>query len=377
MNNPIKILSVIIPVYNAGRYLEICILSVQNQMTEECEIILVDDGSTDGSGELCDQFGTHPDIHVIHLKNGGVSRARNRGIQASKAEYVMFLDSDDYLDQGCLRKVCKVAREEQPDMMGFAWRYVLNEEKSKENTHCHPKNVLLGRDYLKEHIVPEMINLTERTDKFIYDFSWAKVYKASILNQYGVWFDEKRRKWEDRPFVVTFLKYVQSIYFIDECFYNYVGQISDSLSGAYEKDIFNIVVENFDLYRKLWGEDYDFEGNYVKEYWFKNIQNQIMLQFSFIEEGKTTKEEAVSVLRKALSRPQIQKWYAEYPDPEKNKMIDLVKDQKIDEAMEAYQKSYTRSRKREKQKQFYRRLTGKISHIVKGIFTSCFAVYRM
>ena len=89
--------SVIIPVYNVRQYLPTCLASLQNQTMKEIEIILVDDGSTDGSAEICDQYATYdPRFHVIHKENEGLSAARNDGLQMARADYVMFVDSDDW-----------------------------------------------------------------------------------------------------------------------------------------------------------------------------------------------------------------------------------------------------------------------------------------
>ena len=98
MKNP-KI-SVIVPVYNAVQYLETCISSIIGQTYSKLEIILVDDGSTDGSSEMCDKIAeTDPRIIVIHQINGGPSKARNAGIDAASGNYVLFVDSDDYIDK--------------------------------------------------------------------------------------------------------------------------------------------------------------------------------------------------------------------------------------------------------------------------------------
>lgn len=92
------VVSVVIPVYNVEKYMDKCIKSVQNQTLKNIEIILVDDGSTDSSGEKCDMYLSDKRVKVIHKKNGGLSEARNFGIAASTAEYVGFVDSDDYID---------------------------------------------------------------------------------------------------------------------------------------------------------------------------------------------------------------------------------------------------------------------------------------
>ena len=93
------LISIIIPVYNAKLYIERCIQSICNQTYSKIEIILVDDGSTDGSSDICDQIERKDQrIKVIHCKNGGAASARNRGLDLAQGEYIMFVDSDDYID---------------------------------------------------------------------------------------------------------------------------------------------------------------------------------------------------------------------------------------------------------------------------------------
>lgn len=104
MNEHEYLISVIIPVYNAKKYLNKCIQSVLSQSFEDYELILVDDGSTDGSGEICDMYANNDErIIAIHKKNGGVSETREYGIQHSKAKYVAFLDADDYISEDYLK----------------------------------------------------------------------------------------------------------------------------------------------------------------------------------------------------------------------------------------------------------------------------------
>ena len=93
-------ISVIVPVYNVEQYLERCVDSIINQTYKNLEIILVNDGSTDNSGQLCDELAKKDDrIRVIHKKNGGLSDARNVGIDEAEAELIGFIDSDDYIDE--------------------------------------------------------------------------------------------------------------------------------------------------------------------------------------------------------------------------------------------------------------------------------------
>lgn len=100
------ILSFIIPVYNVEAYLKKCINSILEQSGADCEVILVDDGSTDGSGLICDDFSEkNTNVRVLHQKNSGHSVARNAGLKMAVGEYVSFIDSDDYIGQGCVKEI--------------------------------------------------------------------------------------------------------------------------------------------------------------------------------------------------------------------------------------------------------------------------------
>lgn len=90
-------ISIIIPVYNVVEYLRQCLSSIIPQLSEDCELILIDDGSNDGSGRICDEYGTCPYVSVAHKKNGGQSSARNIGLEIAKGDYIVFVDSDDYI----------------------------------------------------------------------------------------------------------------------------------------------------------------------------------------------------------------------------------------------------------------------------------------
>lgn len=105
-NTPIPIISIIVPIYNVEKYLEECVLSIVNQTWENKQIILVDDGSTDNSGKICDRLQTeYPYIEVIHKKNGGLASVRNAGLDIAIGEYVGFVDSDDYIEHDMYDKM--------------------------------------------------------------------------------------------------------------------------------------------------------------------------------------------------------------------------------------------------------------------------------
>ncbi len=119
MDHQVKI-SVVIPVYNVEAYLRECVDSVLDQTFQDFEIILVDDGATDSSGAICDEYAQKDErIRVIHQPNGGLSAARNTGLDAATGKYVYFLDSDDYIRQDSLKLLFDLAEQEQADVVFF------------------------------------------------------------------------------------------------------------------------------------------------------------------------------------------------------------------------------------------------------------------
>lgn len=118
MNNSTTLISVIVPIYKSEKYLRCCLDSIINQTYKNIEILLIDDGSPDNSGKICDEYAKIDNrINVIHTINRGVSAARNTGITVSKGEYISFIDSDDYIDTDFYELLINKAREKNPDII--------------------------------------------------------------------------------------------------------------------------------------------------------------------------------------------------------------------------------------------------------------------
>lgn len=155
-----SLISIIIPVYNVEKYIHECVESVVNQTYKNLEIILVDDGSTDSSGKLCDEFAEKCErIRVIHKTNGGLSSARNAGIEVATGDYLFFLDSDDYITRNAIEVLYSVAIENDADIsIGRMERTTLrynsaccdNISKSEINLYTSQEalvEMLYGRNY--------------------------------------------------------------------------------------------------------------------------------------------------------------------------------------------------------------------------------------
>lgn len=141
----LPLISVIIPVYNVEKYLEECVNSVLAQTYKNIEIILVDDGSTDSSGKLCDNFSEkHSNIQVFHKENGGQSTARNMGLEYAKGKYIYFLDSDDIIVPVALEKLCDVAEADCSDVVFFDAESFIDEKPDEE----------MKQTYLRTHKYP-------------------------------------------------------------------------------------------------------------------------------------------------------------------------------------------------------------------------------
>ena len=305
MNNSI-IISVIVPVYNGEKYVCRAVESVLGQLDGRVELVLVDDGSTDCSGAICDEYAAaNPFIKVVHKINGGLSSARNAGIAVAKGEYILFLDCDDYIETNTCGEVIKVIDKYHPDCIDFGWKYISSSGEVTSNLHKIPKTTLLGEDVLRTTILPPMLNLCKDDDHFIFEFAWNKVYRREIMISNGVFFDEGRRIWEDRPFVAHYLKHCRNFYSIDQCFYNYLD-VSGSLSRTYSMEFFRIILANYRHYKKLFGNEYDFNTQYVNNYWCHSIENMI---FRSLEQSVNREAIRKNILQ-TLQDEQVIHWFS-------------------------------------------------------------------
>ena len=185
--------SIIVPVYNVKDYLGECLDSILSQTYRDFEMILVDDGSTDGSGELCDQYAAQDErIRVIHQSNQGLSAARNNGIARAKGEYLMFVDSDDYfLRRDALELLAE--RADGCDLVAFDWREIPDGKKPEEGrpgrtSGCAwEESYPTGEDYLVEAL--KQVRLLEW-------YPWRYLYKVSFWTEGGFEF-QTGRKFED------------------------------------------------------------------------------------------------------------------------------------------------------------------------------------
>lgn len=150
------LLSIIVPVYNVEKYLQRCLGSVIPQLTQQCEVIIIDDGSTDQSSQLCDEYGYSEQVRVFHKQNGGLSSARNKGIQEARGKYLLFLDSDDYIEKNSIEKILELIKCENSDIFVIcSWIVDDNGMKKEKIKYDFPVGKYNRDEYIKKFMRKE------------------------------------------------------------------------------------------------------------------------------------------------------------------------------------------------------------------------------
>lgn len=232
MHNGEKPVSVIVPIYNADKYIEDCILSILNQTYQNLEIILVDDGSEDKSPQLCDSFAEKDTrIKVIHKKNEGVSAARNTGVDICKGEFIVFVDADDMLDLDILERA--VLSFDDKSVI-YQWGYVLFDEKKEILRSC-----LKDREYTMDELCSVVIANKKSVEGlgFFFRAVWGKLFYADIIRDNDIKFPNNLYIGEDAVFLLQYIKHIKGVRIISDKGYNYRISAGSAVS-RYKKELF-------------------------------------------------------------------------------------------------------------------------------------------
>ena len=230
------LISVIVPVYNVESYIKRCIDSIINQSYNNLEIILVDDGSTDNSGNICDSYKKiDARIKVIHKKNGGLSSARNAGIEISNGDYIAFVDSDDFIDKEMYEDLHKNAKESGCKIVTCSYKYVYDNDKI---VNKHKK--LYKKKYDFFEAIKEM-NTYENFDMS----ACTKLFQKELFNE--IRFPIGKLS-EDYYIMYLLFEKAGSVYFISNDYYNYFQRVNsitkskninmDFMYASYEQMIY-------------------------------------------------------------------------------------------------------------------------------------------
>ena len=225
VDTPEKRISLIVPFYNAEKYIVACVESIQNQSYENFEVIFVDDGSTDRSVELLVQYND-PRFRLLRQSNAGVSAARNHGLRHAHGEYIAFMDVDDELESIYLQKMLQVAEQNSTDVVLCNYYDIYSDGKIVEN-RLPWKEGVLDIQHEKEHLLFQMIEGTVRSSV------WRTLVRKEFWKETGLFFDARVGIAEDLLFLILLYNRAKRIYIVSECLYLYRKNADSALNRYY------------------------------------------------------------------------------------------------------------------------------------------------
>jgi glycosyltransferase involved in cell wall biosynthesis len=285
--------SVVIPLYNCEKWMRRAVESVLIQKLEEIELILVDDGSTDSSLDIARKYAEKDSrVIVVHQGNKGPGAARNRGIQMAKAEYVGFVDSDDYVEPEMYSELLKLAEELQVDMVMCGLKKISNVMSYIEESPL-PKLELLNQDIAIGEVLPEMIG----QGRFGYAAVFNKLYRKKFLEHESLLMEENRNHGEDWYFNIRVFEQLESFAVLDKTMYNYVQQNDKSLMRKYDNKRFQIYLQGYLQCKKL-GEKYQIDLSEARV-------NFVMQSYSYMRNVVQFEQNPISFLEKTLENTEL------------------------------------------------------------------------
>jgi len=250
-----SLVSIIVPVYNSEKYLNKCIKSILIQTYKNIELILINDGSIDNSGYLCDAY-TNIDhrVKVMHVENSGVSSARNKGIEAATGKFIQFVDSDDYIDQNMIQiLVNEINKNVDIVICGYKRLYKDNNGTIAVNNSSLYNEVAITKKRFLHGIGNLFVNL-------YINYLWNKLYVTGIIRKFDIKFDDSINWGEDLMFNLEYMDYCSNITIIDKHLYNYINYNDDSLTSKFNSELFNNQQAMYKAVRKFLSSNNEYSG---------------------------------------------------------------------------------------------------------------------
>ena len=289
-------ISVIVPIYKVEKYLEKCITSLINQSFTDFELILVDDGSPDNCGKICDDFKEKDSrIMVIHLENGGVCRARNEGMKLATGEFYVFVDSDDWVEKDYLKDFADNMEDDFTMVIQNCNRD--NDEKSETKFFGYEnKSFVLKEDFGKlfyenPHYVPG-------------GYPWNKLYSAKIIKENNLQFDPAIKLADDEKWNFEYLVHIKKLKFVENANYHYIynpGSISNQ-ARPFDREL-----KRFAFKAKFF--DFALKNHQLSETDKKKVTAEVERHFRInildrIYKKEVSKEERISRLKEIAKLPE-------------------------------------------------------------------------
>ena len=254
MSQEKALISIIIPVYKVEKYLEKCIQSVINQTYENLQIILVDDGSPDNCGKICDEYAKKDHrIEVIHKSNGGLSDARNKGLEIAKGEYIGFVDSDDYIEADMYEVLYNLLKQYNADV-SICNFYTVSQWKISRKNADNEIN-----EYNRSEILKEIL-----LDKNIQSYAWNKLYKKELFDEikYPI-----EKKYEDIGTTFYLLEKCNKVVVTGKSEYYYINRQDSIVNNVTEStitDYIELIMQRYDYIEENIKELSSYNKDYLK-----------------------------------------------------------------------------------------------------------------
>ncbi|MGN0314565.1 MAG: glycosyltransferase family 2 protein [Fusicatenibacter sp.] len=301
-------ISVIIPVYNVEMYLARCIDSVLGQDCTDLEVILVDDGSTDSSGAICDTYARRDGrIRVIHQKNMGLFGARNTGLTAACGEYISFIDSDDWIEPDTYAAMEAIIKQHHPDMIRFGFQKMLHGKVISERTMPYAEGVYREGKLWQ-------IKLDTISNEGILDYkktrilsACSNVYRRELINDCGIRFISEREILnEDYLFVLQVSMAAQVVYISGRNFYCYDTR-EGSITMSYRQNMFERKKKLVDMYCKSLDTRNPDVQIRLKNFYIDCVYACIVNECS----GNRSKSDSIKTIRQLLKDEKLQQCLAD------------------------------------------------------------------
>jgi glycosyltransferase involved in cell wall biosynthesis len=315
-------ISVVIPVYNVENYLHRCIDSLLNQTFQDFEIILIDDGSKDNSGKICDEYAQKDKrIKVFHKKNARVSAARNDGIKIAKGKYISFIDSDDWIEPEMYQEMINRAEKLNLDFIMCDYKKRSNDYEDKRT------QPIRGGYYSKRDIKNELFQCLIMFENIEYPptiSNWVCLFNLEFLKKNNLYYDEDIHYDEDSIFGSKIMYHANNFYYLkNQHYYNYYYN-ANSTTNTYNENKWNSFLKINERLVKYFGKtiEYDFS---------RQIKiNMLYLTLSALGQIKYSEKhgkERINMIKKIMFHPKVKELFKEFKLPNvswKTKVIILL-----------------------------------------------------
>lgn len=265
-----ELISIIVPVYNVERYLEKCVNSIINQTYKNLEIILVDDGATDSSGNMCDELAKSDNrIKVYHKENGGLSDARNYGVERATGDYIGFVDSDDYIDSEMYEELYEAIKKENVDVVECNLK-IIYPDRVELFTEQKYYNVYTKQEYLEEYLKIEKI----------FGSACVRLIKSDIAKKLKF---PVGKLYEDTYYAYDLIEKVDRYVIMNNPYYNYLMRENSITNTKFNPRIFDLI-EIVEKFRKTTYENYPGlkeAADCRKMYAYFSVLNSILLEENY------------------------------------------------------------------------------------------------